>query len=120
MGKKIVINESERNHIKGLYEQKSNSKQLEIGDLAFTSIQTYKVTVGVKGDYDDNPVDVEIRIDGRGGVVEAFVDGESYSESVTDQEAVNFVTEMAKRGYFKNLPTYMSYDIQKNEPFDFN
>jgi hypothetical protein len=41
-------------------------------------------------------------------------------EVVSDEQAINFVTQKAKEGFFNNLPTHMAYDMEKEEPFDFD
>jgi hypothetical protein len=124
MRQKFTITESDRKHIKKLYEQEepnnneSGNMELEIGSLAFASISEYKISVGIKDDNVDG-VDVIIKMDD-GKVVGVELDYNYDEEDISDEQAINFVTQMAKEGYFNNLPTFMSYDIQKNEPFDFN
>ena len=92
--------------------------ELEIGTLAFASISEYKISVGIKDDNVDG-VDMIIKMDD-GKVVGVELDYNYDDEDISDEQAINFVTQKAKEGYFNNLPTFMSYDIQKNEPFDFD
>ena len=124
MRQKFTITESDRKHIKKLYEQEepnnneSGNMELEIGTLAFASISEYKISVGIKDDNVDG-VDMIIKMDD-GKVVGVELDYNYDDEDISDEQAINFVTQKAKEGYFNNLPKFMSYDIQKNEPFDFD
>ena len=126
MRQKFTITEAERKHIKKLYEQEepnnnneSGGMELEIGSLVFATIREYSVKVGIKDDHDNDSVGVIIKMDGE-EVVSVELDYNYDDGVVSDEQAVNFVTQKAKEGFFDNLPTYMSYDIEKNEPFDFN
>jgi len=126
MRQKFTITESDRKHIKKLYEQEepnnneSGNMELEIGTLAFASISEYSVKVGIKDDNDNDSVSVTIKMDGDGNVVGVELDYNYDDEVVSDEQAINFVTQKAKEGFFNNLPTYMAYDMEKEEPFDFN
>jgi len=126
MRQKFTITESDRKHIKKLYEQEepnnnneSGGMELEIGSLVFATISEYSVKVGIKDDHDNDSVGVIIKMDGE-EVVSVELDYNYDDGVVSDEQAVNFVTQKAKEGFFDNLPTYMAYDIEKNEPFDFD
>ena len=116
MGKRFQITESERKRIKGLYEQQEPTKELRIGELVFTDIIEYRVSVNVK---DEDGAYVTIRLDMDGNFIGADIE-ENYSDNMSDDEAVAFVIQKGKEGYFDKLPTYMSWDMEKDEPFDFN
>lgn len=126
MRQKFTITESDRKHIKKLYEQEepnnnneSGGMELEIDSLVFATISEYSVKVGIKDDDDNDSVGVIIKMNGE-EVVSVELDYNYDDEVVSDEQAVNFVIQKAKEGFFDNLPTHMSYDIEKNEPFDFD
>jgi hypothetical protein len=116
MGQRFQITESERKRIKSLYEQESPTKELSIGELVFTDIIEYRISVDCKG---DDGAFVTIKLDIDGNFIGADIE-ENYSETMSDDEAVAFVIQKGREGYFDKLPTYMSWDMEKDEPFDFN
>jgi hypothetical protein len=116
MGQRFQITESERKRIKGLYEQESPTKEFSIGELVFIDIIEYRVSVKVK---DDDSAYVRIKLDVDGNFIGADIE-ENYSDNMSDDEAVAFVIQKGKEGYFSELPVYMSWDMEKGEPFDFN
>ncbi len=114
MGQKINITESERKRIKGLYEQEEPTKELSIGKLVFADIIEYRISVDSKG---DDGAYVTIKLDIDGNFIGANIE-ENYSESMSDEEAVAFVIQKAKEGYFDKLPTYMAWDMDKEKPLE--
>jgi hypothetical protein len=126
MRQKFTITESDRKHIKKLYEQEepnnneSGNMELEIDSLVFATISEYRVKVGIKDDNDNDSVSVTIKMDVDSNVVGVELDYNYDDEVVSDEQAINFVTQKAKEGFFNNLPTYMAYDMEKEEPFDFD
>lgn len=117
MGKRFVVSESEKKRIKGLYEQEDEPRGLELTPLAFTSMSVYNVAVRVKGDYVNDECNVSIKIDGDGNFIAAKIK-DNFSDTVTDEEALNFVKELGRNGHFKKLPTFLAYDIDKGELSD--
>jgi hypothetical protein len=117
MGQRFQITESERKRIKGLYEQESPNKKLELGTLAHGHLRVYGVSVGIKDDDDDDSVRVDITLDYDGNFVGAEIDFNP-SDNVTDEEALEFVIQKGKEGAFNSLPIYLAYDLERKEIFD--
>lgn len=136
MGQRFQITESERQRIKGLYEQPEQQMtnqggpeqdaprpvrgRLEIDDLVHAHITEYTVYVKVAGEEDsDDECIVTIKLDGFNGFKDAEIH-QNYSDTISDDELYAFITRMGEEGAFDKLPTHMSWRMEEGKPFDFN
>jgi hypothetical protein len=136
MGQRFQITESERQRIKGLYEQPEQQipnqeepeqdiptsvrGRLELEELAHAHISEYTVFVkpiGQEYDYEECAVKIKLNSDGN------FYDAEveyNHSDDISDDEIFAFVTRKGEEGAFNKIPVHMAWDMKENKPFDFN
>jgi hypothetical protein len=110
-GYKKPINEEEE------YDgQESESDEISIDPLVFFNLNKFKVALNTNED-DETMIEISLDEDGYIGNIEVdFMMSDKYSE----EQLIGFVRKMANEGHFNDVPSYMSFDIEKRKPFDFN
>jgi hypothetical protein len=133
MGQRFQITESERQRIKGLYEQQIPNQEepeqdiptsvrgrLELEELVHAHISEYTVYVKPIGQgYDYEECAVKIKLNGDGDFLDAEVELNDLDE-ISDDEVYAFVTRKGEEGAFNKIPVHMAWDLKENKPFDFN
>ena len=117
MGKKFIVTEEEKKHIKGLYEQpESTTKEFEI-DHAGIPVNDFLVTVNEKGKYDDGS-HVKIQIDADGVMTISKI--YNYSVEVSDEDIANYINGLIQNQYFSTkIPNYIAVDLD-NQSLDWD
>ena len=136
MGQKFQITESERQRIKGLYEQPEQQipnqeepeqdipravrGRLELDELVHAYISEYSIYIRLAGEeYTDEHCVAKIKLTNDGEFRDAEII-ENYSDTISDDEAYAFITRKGEEGAFNRIPTHMAWDMNKNKPLDFN